>query len=218
MTEAIVFDLDGTLVDSAPDLHAAANKVLGHYDQAPLTLQKVTSFIGNGIPNLVRLARIECGLAKTEEERMKTLMLEYYSAQPADLTRAYPGVIDALTALVAAGYRLGLCTNKFRVPSVQILDALGLSPFFDVVIGGDSLPVKKPDPAPLLAAFSELKATRRLYVGDSEVDAETAMNAKIPFGLYTKGYRKTPVEDLPKDFVFDDYAHLGGIIRQFIPK
>lgn len=214
MTDAIVFDLDGTLVDSAPDLHAAANKVLANYNKPPLTLEKVTSFIGNGIPNLVRLARIECGLPEAEEELMKTLMLEYYSAHPADLSCPYPGVIDALTALAATGYKLGVCTNKFREPSVQILDALKLSHFFDVVIGGDSLPVKKPDPAPLFAAFSELKATTRLYVGDSEVDAETAERAEIAFGLFTRGYRKTPVEELTSSFTFDSFEDLARSIKQ----
>jgi phosphoglycolate phosphatase len=214
MTHAIVFDLDGTLVDSAPDLHAAANKVLGHFDQAPLALEKVTSFIGNGIPNLVRLARIECGLPEAEEEQMKTLMLDYYRAHPADLSCPYPGVIDALTTLAAAGYKLGVCTNKFWTPSNQILDALKLSHFFDVVIGGDSLPVKKPDPAPLFAAFSELKATTQLYVGDSEVDAETAERAKIPFGLFTRGYRKTPVEELTSSFTFHSFQNLVRSIEQ----
>lgn len=214
MTHAIVFDLDGTLVDSAPDLHAALNKVLTTFDRPALSLEKVTSFIGSGIPNLVRLARIESSLPDAEEERMKALMLEHYSAHPADLSRPYPGVTAALTELSAAGYKLGVCTNKFHAPSVQILVALKLSYFFDVVIGGDSLPVKKPDPAPLLAAFNALDATARLFVGDSEVDAETASNAKLSFGLYSKGYRRTPVEDLPKNFVFEDYAKLGALIRQ----
>ena len=213
MTSAIVFDLDGTLVDSAPDLHAAANRMLAEFGQAPLSLEKVTSFIGNGIPNLVRLARLESGLPEAEEERMKALMLANYTAHPADLTRPYPGVVEALVALRQAGYRLGVCTNKFRAPSVQILDALNLSQYFDVVIGGDSLDAKKPDPAPLHAAFTALKAPALLYVGDSEVDAETAERAQIAFALYTRGYRKTPVAELTTTFTFDAYAQLVAQIK-----
>ena len=209
MTSAIVFDLDGTLVDSAPDLHAAANRMLANFSKAPISLEKVTSFIGNGIPNLVRLARLESGLPEAEEEAMKALMLANYTARPADLSRPYPGVIEALVALRQAGYRLGVCTNKFRAPSIQILDALHLSPYFDVVIGGDSLTVKKPDPAPLHAAFTALKAPALLYVGDSEVDAETAERAQIAFALYTRGYRKTPVAAFTKRFAFDAYAQLA---------
>ena len=117
-------------------------------------------------------------------------------------------MVDALEVLREAGFGLGVCTNKFHAPSVQILDALDLSRFFDVVIGGDSLPVKKPDPAPLHAAFGTLRASPEFYVGDSEIDAETAKRSGIAFGLFTKGYRKTPVEDLPHSFSFDDFSTL----------
>lgn len=213
MTSAIVFDLDGTLVDSAPDLQVAANHMLAEFGKPPLSLEKVTRFIGNGIPNLVRLARLESGLPEAVQERMQSLMLANYTAHPADLTRPYPGVVDALVELRDAGYRLGVCTNKFRAPSVQILEALDLSQYFDVVIGGDSLTLKKPDPAPLHAAFAALKAPALLYVGDSEVDAETAERAQTAFALYTRGYRKTPVEDLTKRFAFEAYDQLVAKIR-----
>lgn len=208
MNRAIVFDLDGTLVDSAPDIHVAANRMLADCAERPLDLETVTRFIGNGIPNLVRLVMVERDIPESEEERMKALMLEHYTAHPADLTRPYAGVVNALTALRAKGHTLGVCTNKFRAPSLQILEALDLSQFFDVVVGGDSLPIKKPDPAPLRAAFDALKAPPLLYVGDSEVDAETADRAGIPFGLFTRGYRKSPVESLPHLFSFDDFAML----------
>ena len=213
MSGAIVFDLDGTLVDSAPDLHAAVNRMLAECGKAPLSLETVTRFIGNGIPNLVRLVMRERAIPQEEEAHMNALMLRHYTAHPVDLTRPYDGVRAALTSLRAEGYKLGVCTNKFRAPSVQILDALDLSRFFDVVIGGDSLPVKKPDPAPLNAAFSDLKAPPLLYVGDSEVDAETAERAKIRFGLFTRGYRKSPVHALTHLFSFDDFSTLAGQVK-----
>jgi phosphoglycolate phosphatase len=208
MTQAIVFDLDGTLVDSVGDLHLATNKMLAEFDKAPLSLAKITSFIGNGIPALVGLARQEVGLPEALQDQMQTRMLAHYSDHPADLTRPYDGVVATLTALQAAGHPMGVCTNKFHAPSVQVLEALDLMRFFDVVIGGDSLPQRKPHPAPLFAAFDALGTGRRLYIGDSEVDAETAAQANIPFGLFTRGYRKTPVEQMAKTFAFDDYAAL----------
>jgi phosphoglycolate phosphatase len=208
MTQAIVFDLDGTLVDSVGDLHMATNKMLAEFNKAPLSLAKITSFIGNGIPALVGLARQEVGLPEALQDQMQARMLAHYSDHAADLTRPYDGVVATLTALQAAGHPLGVCTNKFHAPTLQVLKALDLMRFFDVVIGGDSLPQRKPDPAPLFAAFDALGAGHRLYIGDSEVDAETAMQAKIPFGLFTRGYRKTPVEQMAKTFAFDDYVTL----------
>ncbi|MDE4172686.1 phosphoglycolate phosphatase [Phaeobacter sp. PT47_59] len=214
MSQAIVFDLDGTLIDSAPDIHAAANRMLQDFDHTPLTLERVTSFIGNGIPNLVRLVMQERGIPETEEDTMQARMLVHYMAHPADLSQPYPGVTNCLQTLRDQGYKLGVCTNKLRAPSIQILDALDLSRFFEVVVGGDTLPVKKPDPAPLHAAFQALGGNALLYVGDSEVDAATAQAAKIPFALFTKGYRKTPVEDLPSSVTFDDFTKLTAIAGQ----
>lgn len=212
MSQAIVFDLDGTLIDSAPDIHAAANRMLEDFGHAPLTLARVTSFIGNGIPNLVRLVMQERGIPSAEEQIMQARMLEHYTAHPADLSQPYPGVIDCLQTLRNQGYRLGVCTNKLLEPTLQILQALHLTSFFDVVIGGDTLPVKKPDPAPLLKAFEELEAAALLYVGDSEVDAATADAADVPFALFTEGYRKTPVDELPHTATFNHFELLMDIV------
>ncbi|WP_025310786.1 phosphoglycolate phosphatase [Roseicyclus elongatus] len=217
MTGAIVFDLDGTLVDSAPDLHAAVNRMLAEHGALPLSLETIIGFIGNGIPTLVRRVMTARGLPSSQEAQMIQRMLAHYNAQPADLSRPYDGVVNALTTLKQAEYALGVCTNKTLTPAIRILDALDLSRFFDVVIGGDSLPVTKPDPAPLLAAFAELGADPALYVGDSEVDAETARRAGIRFGLFAGGYRKTPVEALPSTFVFDDFASLPAQVDALSP-
>ncbi|MDU8909731.1 phosphoglycolate phosphatase [Aestuariicoccus sp. MJ-SS9] len=214
MTKTIVFDLDGTLVHSAPDIHAAVNRMLADCGEAPLDMPTVTGFVGNGIPNLVRLVMQARDIPADAEPRMMQLMVDHYTAHPADLTRPYPGVVDALTAFRAAGHRLGVCTNKLHAPSVDILDQLDLARFFDVVIGGDSLPVKKPDPAPLYAAFEALAPEPGLYVGDSEVDAATAENAGVSFALFTRGYRKTPVEALRHHFAFDAFDDLPAWVAQ----
>lgn len=207
----IVFDLDGTLIDSAPDLHLAINRVLGEWGAKPLDLPTLTRFIGNGIPALVSLARQSRGIALEEQPLMTARMFAHYTAAPAVLTRPYPHVIPTLQRLVSQGARLGLCTNKAEAPTLGILSALRLERFFDTVVGGDTLPTKKPDAAPLLAAFDALGGPG-LFIGDSEVDAETAVRARMRFGLYTRGYRKTPVEGLPHDFAFDDYAALPALL------
>lgn len=204
---AIVFDLDGTLIDSLPDIHAALNKVLAAEGVAEVSLDEARGFIGHGIPNLVAQARHARALPIERQAEMVEAMLGHYMAHPADLTRPYPGVVAALTSLQARGYILGLCTNKALKPTLEILDRLALRPFFAEVIGGDSLPQKKPDPAPLHACFAACGAPL-LYVGDSEVDAETAARAGLPFALYTQGYRKAAVEDLPHVLAFADYADL----------
>lgn len=216
MSGALVFDLDGTLVDSAPDLHASVNRTLDEFGRAALTLAEVKSFIGHGIPNLVSRVMQARDIPDSEHTAMNAAMLRHYSAHPADLTQPYPGVIDTLTTLRADGYRLGLCTNKNHAPTLQILDALDMAQLFEVVIGGDSLPQRKPDPAPLQAAFEALDAAPLLYVGDSEVDAETAQRAGQPFALFTLGYRKAPVEALPHDIAFDNFAALPGAIAAMV--
>ena len=217
MTGAIVFDLDGTLVDSAPDIAAAANRMLAGVGHAPLSLAQMTSFIGHGIPNLVRRVIEACGLDPADHSALNAQLLADYGAQPATLTRPYPGVVAALEALRAAGHPLGVCTNKDLGLTRQILDALDLARFFDVVIGGDTLAVKKPDPAPLHAAFAALPAAPLVYVGDSEVDAQTAARAEVSFALFTLGYRQTPVADLPHAFAFDDFARLAPFVAGLVP-
>lgn len=214
MSSAIVFDLDGTLVDSAPDIAAAANRMLADFDHPTLPVPLLTSFIGHGIPNLVRQVIDACEFDPAQHAAMNARMLAHYSQNPATLTRPYPGVVTALSGLADAGYRMGVCTNKFRALSVQILEALDLARYFDIIIGGDSLPQKKPDPAPLHAAFAGLSGTGILYVGDSEVDAATAQAAEMDFALYTQGYRKLPVADLPHRFAFSHFSELSGILRE----
>ena len=211
---AIVFDLDGTLIDSAPDIHAAAARMLAGEGLAPLPLATIQSFIGNGVAVLVQRMMETVGLPEADHPRLTTAFVAHYEAAPAVLTRPFPHVRETLAALHGAGARLGLCTNKPAAPSRAILAAFDLDPFFATVIGGDSLPTRKPDPAGLLCAFAELGGVG-LYVGDSEIDAETAHRAGAPFALFTEGYRKTPVEALTHHFAFADFASLPALCADF---
>lgn len=209
---AIVFDLDGTLIDSAPDIRAALNLVLEGEGVPALTLTETVRSIGHGVPALIAQARALRNLPETRQAPMVAAMARHYGAASAVLTRPYPGVIAALDALAAAGHVLGLCTNKPLAPTRSILETLDLARHFSVVIGGDSLPQRKPDPAPLRAAFAALNAPPLIYVGDSEVDAETAQAAGVDFALFTPGYHKAPVEALVHRLAFDDFAALPGLV------
>ena len=211
----VVFDLDGTLVDSAPDLHAAANRMLAELGRPPLSLAQVTGFIGNGVPKLVERCLQATGGVEGLQAGALARFRRHYDASPAELTRPYPGAVAALQALRGAGRRLGVCTNKPEAPARKLLALLGMHRHFDAVVGGDSLAVQKPDPAPLCHAIAALGGDpgSALYVGDSEVDAATAENAGVAFALFTQGYRRTPVERLRCAFAFGDFAELGEIVR-----
>ena len=208
----IVFDLDGTLIDSAPDIHAAGLNALTAEGLPPVTAEQTRSFIGNG--SSVFIARLEVattGQSLPERHaRMLARFLKVYETTH-DQTRPYPGVPETLEALRVAGWQLGLCTNKPIAPARAVLAHLGWGKVFASVIGGDSLAVIKPDPAPLRAVIEALGAGPVVYVGDSEVDAATAQAASVPFALFKLGYRKTPVSAIPHARAFDNFLDLPDI-------
>ena len=207
----IVFDLDGTLIDSAPDLRAVANEVLDGEGAEPVTLEDTYEFIGNGTPVFVARMRAARGIPDSEQDRLLAAFLDRYDGA-VGLTRPYSGVVDALGKLFA-DHALGICTNKPHGPALSVLNHFGLASYFSTVIGGDSLPEPKPDPAPLHAAFDALGAGPRLYVGDSEVDAETAERAGVAFLLHTGGYLKSRAEDVQHAAGFGRFADLPGIVE-----
>ena len=216
---AVIFDLDGTLIDSAPDIHAASNQVLHDAGFAPLSLAQVRSFIGKGVPHLV--ARLLQASGEPPSGPQHAAMVARFTARyesAVGLTRPYPGVVAALETLAANGLGLGLCTNKPVAPAKAVLRHLGLDHHFAALIGGDSLAQRKPDPAPLLATLAALGGGVAVYVGDSEVDAETAAAARLPFALFTEGYRQPPVADLPHAAAFADFAALPGIIADLVTR
>ncbi|WP_372887813.1 phosphoglycolate phosphatase [Shimia sp.] len=214
--KTVVFDLDGTLIDSAPDIHAACEKMLLQEGRRPLPLETVRSFIGNGVPKLVERVIEASGLAGEELPRLTADFLSHYEAAPSALTTVYPGARSLLRELKARGYGVGLCTNKPEAPTRAILRDLDLERYFDAIVGGDTLQRRKPDPAPLLRVFEQLGATGRLYVGDSEVDAETAQRANLPFALYLPGYRRVAAGDLPHAHAFDDFSQLSGDVDRLL--
>lgn len=207
----VIFDLDGTLVDSAVDIQAAVNAMLAEEGQPQMDRATVQSFVGNGMPRLVERVMGARGMDPARHLALTKATLAHY-AGGAKLTRCYPGVPQALGALVAAGHGLGICTNKPEAAARAVLADLDLTGFFKAVVGGDRLLVAKPDPAPLQLCLQELGGGEVVFVGDSEVDAETARAAAVPFLLHTEGYRKSPVVALPHHAAFADFAALSGLV------
>lgn len=209
---AVVFDLDGTLIHSAPDIHACLNRVVTEAGAASFTLAEVTGFIGNGVPKLIERAIRARGLGDAAQTDFETRFLAFYNADPVALTRPFEGVPEALESLRAAGFRLGVCTNKPQAPARDILSLLDLDTYFDVILGGDGLPQRKPHPAPLLATLDILDGPG-VFVGDSEVDAECAARAQVPFLLFSGGYRKAEVSALRTRAVFRRFGDLPRLVR-----
>lgn len=207
----IVFDLDGTLIDSAQDIAGAANATLAEVGARPLSVDEARGFVGSGA--VVFVERMALARDLPDPGPLVPRFVHHYERAVHD-TVIYPGVEDALATLKAQGHGLGLCTNKPDRPTRAVLAHLGWESLFGTVFTGDSLPQRKPDPAPLLAALRVLGEGPAIYVGDSEVDAETGARAGVPFLLYTPGYRTTPVADLVHADAFDDWATLPSLIAR----
>lgn len=214
---AVLFDLDGTLIDSVADIHRLANAALADEGLAPLGLETVRGFIGRGVPHLVDRLLAAHGIADpARAARMAALIAARYD-DAVELTQVYSGVRGALDRLQAQGHVLGICTNKPASAARAILRHLGLLDAFPVVIGGDSLDRRKPDPAPLLAAWRACGTGAAVYVGDSEVDATCAEAAGLPFILYEHGYRQAPAEALPHAAILGDFADLPETVARLLP-
>lgn len=208
---AVVFDLDGTLIDSAPDLARALNLVLAERDRPQVTLQQVHGFIGDGVAKLVERGLNATGGADGETRKRAVLrFLEIYEAAPAMLTRPYDGVVETLALLREEGRLLAVCTNKPGIATAGVLSALGLDGFFGAVVGGDTLPVRKPDPAPLRFALEQLGAapSDALMIGDNEHDAATAAAAGLPCLLVSYGYAREPLASLRSEGILDRFDEI----------
>jgi phosphoglycolate phosphatase len=210
---AVVFDLDGTLVDSAEDLQAASNMLLAELGRPALDLATIKSFIGDGVAKLVeRILKATGGMpAGHEESTLLRRFLDIYEADPSRYTRPFPGVVETLKLLRSQGLRLGICTNKPIIATQRLLDDLGLRQLVDAVVGGDSFPSRKPSPEPLLGVLAMLgtSAAKAAMVGDNEHDVAAGRAAGVAKVLVMRyGYSRVPLDQLAHDGVLDSFSAL----------
>ena len=216
---AVLFDLDGTLVDTLPDLLWAMNALMDEMGRRPIAAAELRGWIGDGVAALVKRAlEATGGLADASAAAAAERYLTHYASHVAVESRAYPSVAPALQALRSAGYRLGVCTNKPTRLAVAILESLGLIASFAAVVGGDSVAARKPDAEHIFATLRAMDAGggKRLMVGDSGNDVAAARHAAIPVVVVSYGYAHGAPADLGADAVIDDFAALPTLVEQIL--
>ena len=187
--KTLVFDLDGTLVDSAPDIAAAVNALFAELELPEVELALIRRMIGDGAPVLLERVLAHVGATHTAADLMPRFSV-HYGENAVRLTTVYPAVIETLMQLRGLGCRLGVCTNKPIAPTRSVLAALGLDTLIEAVVGGDSLPQRKPAPEPLLAVIRALGGSTEsaVLIGDSAVDLACAEAAGVPAIIIPSGY------------------------------
>ncbi len=211
--KAVLFDLDGTLIDSAPDLTSALNRLLAAEGRPAVAIAQVKMMIGDGVHKLVERG-FAAGGQTLDAARLEALALRFipdYEANATVATRPFPGVRETLADLAGAGLGLGVCTNKPEAATRAILAAFALDRFFAAVIGGDTVPgARKPDPRPMQAALDRLGASSAsaLMVGDSPNDVAAARAVRIPIIAVRFGYSRTPPDQLGADRLIGQFAEL----------
>lgn len=218
---AIIFDLDGTLVDTAPDLMLATNHVLKTLGRRAITMEEVRSFVGHGARALIARGCAATG-EPASERAVETLYQEFiihYAANIAEASRPYPGLIAFLDRCRAADILLGVCTNKLESLSIRLLDALGMRSYFGAVVGPDTIGVAKPDPRPYFETVRRLgiEAQHSVMVGDSETDVLTARAAGVPVIAVPFGYTPKPVAEFGPDLLINHFDEAWEAIDRLLP-
>ncbi len=216
----VLIDLDGTLVDSVPDLAFCVDEMMVALGRAPWGIDKVRTWVGNGVERLVMRALTDTlwdDPAEHDFQQALPIFMQLYADNNSGRSCLYPGVVDGIDALKAAGYRVGCVTNKAEAFTVPLLKAMGIFDRFDIVVSGDTTPKKKPDPMPLLYAAEKLdtRAEDCLMVGDSMHDVQAARNAGfqvvcVPYG-YNHGH---DIREAKPDAVIDSLAALKPLLEQ----
>ena len=210
----LAFDLDGTLIDSVPDLTNSLNQVLREHGHRPLTRAEVAPMVGDGVPALVGRAFAARGGSPGDATEALPRYIAIYEANATNETRPYPGVVETLQLLRHRGYRTAICTNKLQQATLTVLNGLGLIDLFDAVAGGDRYAVRKPDPGHLTGLARELggSAARMAMIGDSENDAKAARAASVPLVLMRYGYARAAPETLGADAVLERFDELPAAL------
>ncbi|MCP3971735.1 MAG: HAD-IA family hydrolase [Rhodobacteraceae bacterium] len=216
----VIFDLDGTLADTSGDMIAAANacfRGLGHGDMLDPGADQATAFRGGRA--MLRLGFQRLGvLSQDAVEDQFPAMLAHYEAHLDVFSVLYPGVVSAVEGLAGVGYRVGICTNKPQAMAEELLRRLGVRDLFGSLIGADTLPVRKPDPAPFVAAVERAggAVSASLLVGDTVTDRETARAAGVPCVMVAFGPEGHGVAALQPEALLEDYADLAAVVAGLI--
>ena len=213
---AVLFALDGTLLDTIPDLAEGANRMLAELGRPARPLAEIHSFVGKGIPHLVRRCMTENATAGEDEiARAVEVFKRHYEVVNGERTRIYDGVVDTLEALARMGLKRACVTNKAGAFTAPLLDRMGIAGHFDAVVSGDTLRVKKPDPATVRHACDLLGVgvAQALMVGDSANDAEAAQAAGMPVVLMRYGYSEgRAVDTIPCDALLSSMTEILPLI------
>ncbi len=216
----LVFDLDGTLVDTAPDLVASTNHVLDHLGLPRVDAISLRPFVGHGAKHMICRAVGPAAetMSEAQHEALLKRYLDFYGDHIADTSRPFDGIVPLLEKFKAEGVKLAVCTNKIERMSKLLLDALDLSRYFVAVAGGDTLGAAKPDPNALLGtiALAGGDRSRAIMIGDTAVDIETARAAEVPVIAVSFGYTETPVAAFAPDAIIDHFNELEPAIARLM--
>jgi len=208
----VIFDLDGTLIDTAPDLIDSLNHTIASADLAPVTFDDLTHLVGQGARVMIKRA-FELRKVKLEEaetDALFSIFVEHYRQNMPGKSQPFPGAVECLERLAAAGMTLAICTNKSEALALPLIEALGLSNHFAAITGGDTFPVRKPDAAHIFGTIEKAKATRdhAVMVGDSINDILAAKNAGVPSIGVDFGYSDVPITSLSPSTVISHFDAL----------
>ena len=213
---AVIFDLDGTLIDSLPDIRASLNSVLTDNGYQSISAAVVKNMIGGGSEVLLKKAFRHVGatMDHTTLASHVRLFASHYERNPTSQTKIFPGAVSALQTLSAKGLKMGVCTNKPHAIAHTILQSLGLDKYFPVCIGKGKLPHHKPDYRHYNCVATELNVLPKdtLYVGDSEMDVKTARNAGVPVILVSHGYSQKPAAALGGDLLINHFSEMPNAV------
>lgn len=218
---ALLFDLDGTLADTKPDLHAAMNYVLRRHGLSEVPDDAITNMIGGGARMILQRG-LQANETSWDDAKLDAATEEFvlwYDQNIDGHTVIYPNLLPLLDAARAADIKMGVVTNKRESLAAKLLFRLGLHGYFDVLVGGDTLPKRKPDPDTIELALEQLgcRAEDAIMVGDSEADTGGARAANVACICVSFGYRRVSLDDLQADAIIDDYAEFADAAKKLKP-
>jgi len=214
--DTVIFDLDGTLVHTAPDLMRATNHVLQQNGRSPIELDQILDTVSFGAKSMIKRGFDITGdpVDETELDVMFMRFIDYYIANIAVDSRPFEGCIELLENCQSRGMKLGVCTNKLETLAVKLLAELDMLKYFAAIIGPDTIGIAKPDPAPYRETVKRIGGDihKSIMVGDSKTDILTAKAAKVPVVAFTFGYSDEPIADLGADYVLGHYDEMAGVL------